>query len=346
MFEAVPGVEAGGVWDERRCRVFDLAHCAAMINADGSPEQVDLSADWLSWGTYGDDYFPQVFGLSHDVAGAKVCSDRLSLFMPLDDPDDLDDPTSTPEPTNALERGLLDVWQRTAGPMASRGRSQLRAAVEKMTAAWVWEVANQSVNRVPDPVDYIEMRRQTFGSDMTASLARFEHDDVVPPELYQTRVMRELETAAFDYAGFLNDLFSYQKEIEFEGEAHNLVAVVENFLNVDRLAARDVVADLMTERMRQFEHLVAEGLPALCQELDLDQPVRTALTRYADGYKDWMSGILEWHRRCARYTEAELLRHHRPPAPSFSFLPTGLGTSAARFPAMVAAGTAPPSHPG
>jgi germacradienol/geosmin synthase len=308
MFDSVPGVELGGVWDERRFLGFDFAHCAAMIHADASPEQLNLSSDWLAWGTYGDDYFPLVFGTTRDLVGAKLCDDRLPAFMPLD-------AGATPEPTNAIERGLGDLWRRTAGPMTVSARRQFRTAVEDMTSSWLWELANQAQHRIPDPIDYVEMRRKTFGSDMTMGLARLAHSDVVPAEIYRTRVMRELDTAAQDYACFTNDLFSYQKEIEFEGEAHNLVLVVENFLAVDRIKARDIVADLMTTRMQQFEHIVASDLPVLFDEFELAESVRRLLTRHADDLKEWMSGILEWHRRCARYTEAEL-RRGRGPVPS------------------------------
>ncbi|MGV9779358.1 family 2 encapsulin nanocompartment cargo protein terpene cyclase [Streptosporangium sp. NPDC003464] len=332
MFDPVPGTGHGGLWDERRFAGFDFAHCAAMIHADASPEQLNLSSDWLAWGTYGDDYFPAVFGTGRDLVAAKLCNDRLSAFMPLDG-------EPVPEPVGPIERGLADLWRRTAGPMTPAARRQFRGAVEAMTSSWLWELANQAQNRVPDPVDYIEMRRRTFGSDMTMSLARLAHSDVVPAGLYETRTMRELDTAAQDYATFTNDLFSYQKEIEFEGEVHNLVLVVENFLNVDRWKARDIVADLMAARMRQFEHIVANGLPALFEDFNLDGPVRAILTRHADDLKEWMSGILEWHRRCARYTEAELRRSRASGAPSvLSFLPTGLGTSAVRAAAPAGAG--------
>jgi germacradienol/geosmin synthase len=323
MFDSVPGVEVGGVWDERRFIGFDFAHCAAMIHADASPEQLNLSSDWLAWGTYGDDYFPVVFGARRDLAAAKLCNERLPAFMPLD-------AGKTPEPMNPIERGLQDLWRRTAGPMTPAARQQFRKSVEDMTGSWSWELVNQAQHRIPDPVDYVEMRRKTFGSDMTMSLARLGHSDVVPPEIYQTRVMRELDTAAQDYACFTNDLFSYQKEIEFEGEVHNLVLVVENFLEVDRLKARDIVADLMAARMRQFEHIVANDLPALFDDFALDEPVRRILTCHADDLKEWMSGILEWHRRCVRYTDAELRRYGILGAAPFSFLPTGLGTSAVR----------------
>jgi germacradienol/geosmin synthase len=333
FFDSVPGVEAGGVWDEKRFIGLDLAHCASMIHADADPEQLHLSTDWLSWGTYGDDYFPVVFGATRDLPAAKACNDRLSAFMPLDE-DGL-----IPEPMNPIERGLADLWRRTAGPMSGDARRQFRTAVEDMTGSWLWELANQAQNRIPDPIDYVEMRRKTFGSDLTRSLARLAHSDVVPPEIYQTRVMHELDTAAQDYACFTNDLFSYQKEIEFEGEVHNLVLVIENFLGVDRLTARDITAALMKARMQEFEHIVRTDLPAMFEEYDLDEDVREALTRHADDLKEWMSGILEGHRKCIRYTEAELLRL-RGDATAFSFQPTGLGTSAVRFPGVTEPGTA------
>ncbi|WP_414941526.1 terpene synthase family protein [Amycolatopsis sp. cmx-11-51] len=324
MFDAVPDLEQGGVWDERRFRGFDFPHCAAMIHADADFERLKLSSDWLAWGTYGDDYFPLLFGLRRDPAAAKLCNDRLSLFMPLDG-------EPVPEPANPVEVGLADLWNRTAGPLSPHARAEFRVAIESMTASWVWEVLNQAQNRVPDPVDYVEMRRRTFGSDLTKSLALLELGDVVAPEIFQNRVLHELDTAAQDYGTFTNDLFSYQKEIEYEGEVHNLVHVVERFLDVDRFQARDYAAKLMNARMEQFEQLADEDLPRMCDDLGLDDDARASLTGYADHMKYWMSGILEWHRKCVRYMPHELERTRTPEPPVFSFKPSGIGLSAWRI---------------
>ncbi len=313
----------GVIWDERRFAGIDLAHCAAMINADGAPEQVFLTTDWLTWGTYGDDYYPVAFGAGRDVAGARALNTRLKAIM-------REEPA--PEPVAPMERGLADLWRRTAASLPERTRAGFRAAVEDMIDSWVWELDNQAAGRIPDPVDYIEMRRRTFGSDLTASLARLAAAEVVDDSVYQSRVMRELETAAQDFACFTNDLFSYQKEIEFEGELHNMVLVVENFLDVDRVTARAIVVDLMNERMRQFEHILANGLPAMLAMIG-DPGVSRVLERHAALLKDWMAGIMEWHRRCVRYTEPELLRLRAEsfaPTPRLVLLPSGLGTSAVR----------------
>ena len=287
------------VWDRTRFVGMDLASCAAMIHPDASPGQLDLTSDWLSWGTFGDDYYPVVFGATNNLAGAKASHLRLGLFMPVDD-------APVPEPLDPMERGLADLWTRTAGPLPRPARVRLRRAIRSMTSSWLWELANQAQQRVPDPVDYIEMRRRTFGSDLTVALSRFSHADVVPEALFDHRVLRELDTAAQDYACFLNDVFSYQKEIEFEGEVHNLVFVLEQFLGTDRFVAVGLVNDLMTARMEQFVLIADHDLPALIAELDLADAVGEALLRHADYLKNWMSGILEWHRRATRYTPAEL----------------------------------------
>jgi germacradienol/geosmin synthase len=324
------GVLDGVVWDEHRIRAFDLPLCAAGINPDASPDDLDITSGWLAWGTYGDDYYPVVFGRSGNLAGAKACTARLSQFMPVQDP------SATPIPATGLEASLADLWERTASGMSIPARRTFRRAIEDMTESWSWELANQTQNRIPDPIDYIEMRRKTFGSDLTMSLSRLAHGQAVPPEIYGSRPIAAMENAAQDYACLLNDVFSYQKEIEFEGEIHNCVLVVQNFLGCGVDDAMNVVNDLMTARMTQFEHVISTELPILFNEFDLDEAAQQALLAYTADLRNWLSGILVWHEGCRRYNEAELRCHAGPPAPAAASAPawtgpTGLGTAAARL---------------
>ncbi len=316
MLDPVPGI-----WDEHKLRAYDFPLCSAGIHPDATADQLNLTTGWLTWGTYADDYYPVIFGRTGDLAAAKACTRRLSEFMPVES-------AVIPVPVNALERGLADLWSRTAGPMAVSARRMFRGAIEDMTGSWLWELANQRQNRIPDPIDYIEMRRKTFGSDLTMSLCRLAAGPTVPPAIYQTRPMRALEHAAADYACLLNDVFSYQKEIQFEGEIHNCVLVVQNFFDCDRERAVGVVNDLMTSRMRQFEHVVAIELPALCDSFNLDADARGAVRGYAEELQNWLAGILRWHQGTRRYEEAELRHHPAAGTPPFGG-PTGRGISAA-----------------
>lgn len=323
MLRPQPGVPLSDVWDEPAIIRHDLALCAAGLHPDATPDQLDLGSAWLAWGTYADDYYPQVFGRPRDLAAAKVCTARLSSFMPLD----LSAPA--PEPVNALERGLADLWSRTAGPMTTEARRVFREAVDTMTASWLWELDNHVQNRIPDPVDYIEMRRATFGSELTMSLSRLGHGRQVPPEVYRTGTLRALENAAADFACLLNDVFSYQKEIEYEGEVHNGILVVQTFFGCDYPAALHIVHDLMTSRMNEFRHVAAHQLPVVCDDFDLSPAARATLDGYVHELENWMAGILTWHQGCRRYREPEL--RHPMGSPGWLGAPTGLGTSAARL---------------
>jgi germacradienol/geosmin synthase len=269
-----------------------------------------------------------VFGNTRDMAGAKVFNARLSTFMPLD-------LTPIPLPVNAVERGLADLWSRTASPMPANARRRVRRAVEDMTASWLWELANHMQHRIPDPVDYVEMRRRTFGSDLTMTLRQLTPGREIPSAISRTRPMWELVNSAADFACLTNDIFSYRKEVEVEGELHNGVLVIQSFLDCDAQRAIEVVNDLMTSRIRQFEHIVATELPALFDEVALEGTTRETLNGYVEGLQDWMAGVLNWHVETGRYREAELryresrLRSSPPPRRSLAG-PTGLGTSAAR----------------
>ncbi|WP_338015907.1 terpene synthase family protein [Streptomyces sp. CB02923] len=337
MFRPQAGVPLSDVWDAGKVTDYDFPLCAAGLDPEATPEELDLGSQWLTWGTYGDDYYPAVFGAVRDLTGAKACNVRLSAFMPVEDGE------AMPEPANAMERGLADLWRRTTESMDAAARKTFRDSVEVMTAGWIWELENQALHHIPDPVDYIEMRRATFGSDMTMSLSRIGHGRRVPQEIYRSGPMRSLENAAADYATLLNDVFSYQKEIEYEGEVHNGVLVVQNFFDCDYPTALAIVHDLMTSRMREFQHVAANELPVLYDDFELPEEARALLDGYVKELENWMSGILTWHQECRRYREEDLRRHkgvadmpagagagNEAPLGTWSGRPTGLGTSAAR----------------
>lgn len=307
------GMLQEGVWDEDRLAAADLPLCSAGLDPDATPEALDLSAQWLAWGTYGDDYYPLVFGHRRDLAAARLITQRLSDCMPVAG-------EAVPTPLNGMERGLIDLWPRTTAEMTPDQRRTFKDSVNVMTESWVWELSNQIQNRIPDPVDYLEMRRATFGSDLTLSMCRMGHGPAVPPEVYRSGPVRSLENAAIDYGMLINDVFSYQKEIEYEGEVHNAILVVQNFFGVDYPTALHVVHDLMTQRMQQFQHVVAHELPIVYDDFGLSDEAREIMGDYVADLRNWMAGILHWHRTVDRY-KAEYLsrRSHgflpdRPPA--------------------------------
>ncbi|HVF13115.1 MAG TPA: germacradienol/geosmin synthase [Acidimicrobiales bacterium] len=309
-----------GLWDEGKVDDEDYAYCAAMSHPHGSQEEFELTSDWFVWATFFDDYFPARFFTTRDFVGGKAFMDRLARFMPLDS-------TPTPMVTNPVERGMEDLWARTTSVMPVAKRARFRQDVQDLLDSWVWELVNHVQNRIPDPVDYIEMRRDTFGSGLGRTLSEPEGDDI-PREIFGTRPIRALVNCAADATMLLNDIVSYRKEVEVEGELSNGVLVVQNFLDCDLQQAVDVVNDLRTARFRQFEHVVATELPALFDQFDLSIVARDALMTYVRSLEDWSCGVIQWHLDTGRYKNVA-------PSPLPAALevlggPVGLGTSAAR----------------
>ncbi|MCJ0872987.1 germacradienol/geosmin synthase [Streptomyces sp. AP-93] len=318
-----PGDPGSTIWNEEKLRGYDFALCSAGIDPDATPEALTLNALWLTWGTYADDYYPLVFAQAKNLAAAKAATARLIAMIPVDHAEQA-------TPAIAMERSLGDLWVRTSRDMGPDMRTEFRATLVGMLESWLWEVENQIQNRIPDPVDYAEMRRYTFGTYLTTYLCRLgQAGRGIPPEIYASGTIRSLENAVADAACLMNDIFSYQKEVEVEGEVHNYVLVTRNFFDIGYAEALHICHSLMTQRTEEFEHIIASQLPLLYEDWKLDEGARAGLDSYVGELQDWLAGILNWHQKVKRYREEDL--HRLGDGISTGVLSPGFGMSAARI---------------
>lgn len=309
------------VWDEQELIDYDFALCAAACQPDDSEAALDLTSAWFTWATYADDYFPLVYARARDLAGGKRYIAGLSAFMPLDC-------GATPPPSDPVECGLLDLWRRTAAPLGASERKRFRSLVQGMLDSWVWELVNHVENRIPDPVDYVEMRRQTFGAEFGMSLAQLSIDPEVPQEIFRTRTLRALVNSAADGISLINDIVSYRKEIEVEGELNNGVLVVKQFMELSHQQALDTVRDVSAARIRQFEYVRKNELPTLIEQFELSPRGQESLLRYVMSIQNWIAGVAHWHFVVKRYTELRV-HPHATGGGRIPSGPVGLGSAAA-----------------
>ena len=225
----------------------------------------------------------------------------------------------------------------------------------------LWELANIDEGRVANPIEYIEMRRKVGGAPWSANLIEHAANAEVPAAIAATRPMEVLRDTFADGVHLRNDLFSYQREVQDEGELSNGVLVFEKFLGCTTQEAADAVNDLLTSRLHQFEHTALTEVPALFDEHRVDPKHRADAAAYVKGLQDWQSGGHEWHLRSSRYMNkggqaaggcarrAHGHRHpgrpdpvlaagHRTPAVAQSqprAVPAGRSDLAARFPHAV-----------
>jgi germacradienol/geosmin synthase len=207
------------IWDEAALEAMDYALLCAYTHPDCDGPELDLITDWYVWVFYFDDHFLEVFKKTQDQKGARTYLDRLPLFMSLD----------PPEPVNAVERGLADLWGRTVPSKSDAWRDRFSVSTLNLLRESLWELSNISTGRVPNPVEYIEMRRKVGGAPWSADLAEHAAGVEIPERVVGTRPLRVLKDTFSDGVHLRNDLFSYQREVEEEGELSNGVLVLETF---------------------------------------------------------------------------------------------------------------------
>jgi germacradienol/geosmin synthase len=220
----------------------------------------------------------------------------------------------------------------------SRGwRCRIRAGIEELLAGHHQELRHASARHTAIPVEYLEMKRKTTGGHVAACLAEFALGAELPPAVADAETMRALVDAVNDSALLLNDIFSYDREAAGAGETTNMVLVLQKLLGCGRQPAVEATNDMLTARIRQFEHIADAEIPEMCEEHHLTAEERATVFGLVDNPRDWLPGWLEWHRRTARYHGAGTVAVSRSIARRPAG-PTGFGTATARRPL---AGTRP-----
>lgn len=298
------------IWDEQDLADFDLPLFAALVHPEGRGDTLNLVADWYTWSWYLDDLLLERHKRTRDPLGARAFLDRLARIP------------GGATPSNPVEHALRDLWQRTAASPAWRAR--LAECLPNIADDALWEIDNLALGRIPDPADYLGMRRLAGGAHWAAQLAELVLELELPAAIRDSSAMRRLGEAFADVVDLHNDLLSYRRETEYEQEVSNAVVVHAAFLGEGVESATIRTGHLLTARLELFEHLCHTEIPALLTRHD---PTTAAITRrYLGGLRDWLAGDFQWHLETRRYRPESWQRKTRSALGG----PRGLGTSAAR----------------
>ncbi|WP_460406201.1 cholesterol oxidase substrate-binding domain-containing protein [Actinophytocola sediminis] len=296
MFEPEQGER---VWDEAGYDATDWALFAALTHPTADAMELDNVTEWHVWGWYLDDYFVRFFKWRRDLPGARAFVDRLLSFAP-------PHPAPTPTPQNGVERGLGDLWARSGELLPPAERQQFWRGLSSMVRSTLWELANLVHNRHPDPIDYLEMRRETGGGHFAINTSQIGVGVSIPPQILRSRAMRALSDAFSDVLVFSNDMFSYDREVEVEDHLNSHVVVARRFLGYDLQRAVGMVNDVLTTRVKEMEKVVDDDLPRLLDHTGADTATRANVLEYCQGLQRWAAGIYQWSIGNPRYADPAL----------------------------------------
>ena len=195
-------------------------------------------------------------------------------------------------------------------PMTAAAGAVPRTRCVDMIDSWLWELANQIQQPHPRPG---RLHRDA------AQDVRLGPDDDPGPARARRRCRRRSprpgsigagERGAATTPASLNDLFSYQKEIQFEGEVHNSCWSSQNFLDWTA-DGRRIVNDLMTGADAAVRAHRGDRTACAVRGVPPGRRGRRPAAPRAAELQDWIAGILNWHAQCGRYLEPELIRRYR-----------------------------------
>ncbi|WP_409493511.1 terpene synthase family protein [Amycolatopsis sp. cmx-11-12] len=254
-----------------------------------------LIHDAMVWYFAFDDHFQLQYKVARDIDGAREHVQRLSNFMPLAS----DEPV--PSPSNAVEEGLADLWPRLIFARPKRWCGDWKDGINRFCDSAIQEIIHLSTGRILDLVEYVQLRRETFGAYTAALYVDISTGVMIPDKIRASREIQTLLGAFMDYMALSNDIFSYKREIDDEGCATNLVLIVKNFLGVPLWRAVTIANDLVGARLRQFEYTLNVEVPEAAARLNLNDAECAGLAAWGEGARDYLSGILAWHIKAARY---------------------------------------------
>ncbi|MGW2563951.1 terpene synthase family protein [Streptomyces sp. NPDC001514] len=289
----------GAIWTLSQFHAMAVDQLTAWALPDASLADLRLNHRFNLWALAWDDYFASAFKQTRDLAGAQVFTARLHAFL------SPKPGARLPEPANAVERGMADLQQRLFPPRLTHWHGALNRALARYIDAGVQELANSRAGRVPDLIEYAQFRRESFAAYTAPYSVELSTGARIPEQIRHSRTVGALLDAFMDYMGLANDIASYQREVHDEHDVNNLVIVLATSLGITVQEAMHAAADLVTARLRHFEHLTQSELPPLVRRAGLNRGERIELETWLRGACSFLSGLHAWYTGAPRYAPAD-----------------------------------------
>lgn len=141
---------------------------------------------------------------------------------------------------------------------------------------------------------FLRIRVRDGGGLHTCQLIELAKDAFLPADVRCDPMITQMTTAAIGMASFVNDVYSYHKDVINEGSDFNLVHVLMEVGAYDFSAAIDQSVKLINAYVDEFIDALAE-LRSWGDERD------AIAESYVNGLVELMAGNVHWHRTAERY---------------------------------------------
>ncbi|MGH3159761.1 MAG: terpene synthase family protein [Streptosporangiaceae bacterium] len=263
-----------------------IGYLASYANPWGSWDALKITVEWLDWLMVYDD---------------AIVDKRINVSK-------LDEPT-----IRRLHARVIDILRGSAVTAGEepllRAVGAIRQSIVRLCPDWdmaefiagfghylqsnLWEATNIWSAQPAHLSAYTNMRRHTGCLFPTYRLGAAICGIFPGPEVCEHVAIQQLEIMANNYTCWLNDVYSYERELR-DGQVNNLVAVLRREFECDTREAADRAVGMCRIEMDSYLEL-KDRLPLLGVTVD---PV---LEAYLDVVESWIRALFDWHKMTGRY---------------------------------------------
>nr|AHY23930.1 terpene synthase [Hypoxylon sp. E7406B] len=264
----------------------NLCYLISMWAPTADDEALRMMLDWAHWGFAFDDFFDEGH-LKDDPIAAQEEVDRTMAIM------EEDAPLIEPE-ENPIRYVFQTCWLRLkqrASPELQRQYKVLHKRFFDQLIVQVQQMAKEEVLS-RDVQTYMEVRRGTIGAYPATAVALYAQGIEVPENVFSHKSIQEFLRISADLALLVNDILSYQKDLDLNVD-HNLIRLLmEQGLSLQQ--AVDEIGSMISNRYKDWFFALAD-LPSYGEEID-----RQALL-FAEVCRHVALGNLHWSFQTGRY---------------------------------------------
>ncbi|MFD7256899.1 terpene synthase family protein [Streptomyces sp. NPDC059874] len=172
--------------------------------------------------------------------------------------------------------------------------ARIRTALEGYLRSQVWERDFRNHREMPSLATYQAMRRNTSSTVLYLELFTLFFDLNIPVTLLDHPVVRQLQDMQANYTCWVNDIFSFEKELKEDG-ALNLIFLLREARNLSWQQAVDAAAEMVKKEATDYLDLKAR-LPRL------GIPLAGALAELLDQEERWQAHCIVYQQRAPRFS--------------------------------------------
>jgi Terpene synthase family 2, C-terminal metal binding len=244
---------------------------------------LSLIADWNTWLFLLDDQFDEGT-LGHDPKGVQeYCAQAVAILR---------GDTGARHTDHPAFEALRDIANRLSALANPALIERLISNVEASFGAALWEASNRIRRQIPSEEDYLHYRPLAGAVYCYLTLVELAAQIDLPEHVRSHPIIQQLTTLTNHIICFANDLISFPKE-HANGNAHNLVAVVQHARQLDLGEAIDTIIERHNDTVREFVHIF-DRLPSFGSS-------DSAVHEYVHGLKWWIRANMDWSSTTTRY---------------------------------------------